>query len=282
MIARLVRYGAALLALALAWVFLVPMFRPLPAAGRAGMQSGASCDGPTGASGRHEFTTRRGLKVSVVTPADYDRVHRYGLLVVLPPAGFSAAASERFYRLTRAATEAGYVVSFSQAVPLSAQAIQLQREAVAEVRQRWCIDPRRILLAGHSDGGSLAHGIVLRAPAGEPPAAAILASAAGVTQADLAHERCPAAFAVTLLHAATDERFPDYGRGVAQWWARCFGCAEMPATAAQGSCVDARQCRAGGAVRYCETADAHSQYPAQFGAQLVSLLQARRERARAR
>ncbi len=277
MLARICRYGAALLLIAVATAFLPGLLRSLPAAGSAGAQSGATCAEPlSGARGRQELTTSRGLDVAVITPTDYDGQHRYGLLFMLPPAGFSRAASERFYQLTREATAAGYIVAFSNSVPLSTQAIRVQGEAVAELRRRWCIDSDRIILAGHSDGGSLAQGVLLRQAASEHWPAAILASAAGIRKDDLAQEICPAPVTVTILHSVTDERFADYGMGVAQWWARCFACEALPVPPGPGKCSDARQCTGRAGVRYCETTEAHSHYPTQFAEQLRPLLQAAR------
>ncbi len=246
----------------------------------AGPQSSGRCEvAAPGPSGRSDFTTRSGLAVRVITPADYAADTRYGLLVLFPPAGFSRVASERFYGATAVATGAGFVVATSDALPLSKRAVAVQTEVAAEVLQRWCIDPLRLVFAGHSDGGALAQGVVLR---GGPEAirpAAILASGAGIREDDLAGEVCPGTLSVTILHSAADERFPGYGAGVAAWWTRCMKCDEAPRPSGPGVCVEALRCAPDGRVRHCEGGETHGQRPHAFVDELrTSLERTRRSR----
>lgn len=274
MLAKAGRLALLVLGFIAAALFATSLFESPPAARAAGQRAVGLCtDPPAGERGRHELTSRQGLRVTVITPTDYEARHRYGLLVFFPPAGFSRKASERFYRFTGDATLAGYIVAFTDALPLSKRAIEVQGDVVDDVAQRWCIDRDRIVYAGHSDGGALSQGIELRraAPAVQP--LAIFASAAGIRAEDLARERCPAPTAVSILHSAGDERFPNYGRDVAQWWARCFACASTPDNPGPGRCADASGCQGGSAVRYCETQEGHSQRPALFSEQLQLLLQ---------
>ena len=216
MIRKIIQLVSGLLFIGLACVFVLNLFVPPPTADAAGVQTGARCDpAASGATGRQSFTSKRGLPIVVVTPTDYDGVHRYGLLVMFPPAGFNSKASEQFYQLTQPATAAGYLIAFSDAVPLSKAAINVQGEVVNEVASRWCIDVGRIVLAGHSDGGSLAQGVVLRQAVGEIKPSAIFSSAAGINSTDLQTESCPTTRRVSVVHSGRDERFPNFGRGAA-------------------------------------------------------------------
>ena len=208
----------------------------------------------------------------VVTPTDYDGVHRYGLLVMFPPAGFNSEASERFYQLTRLATAAGYLIAFSNAVPLSTIAIKIQGDMVNEVASKWCIDPERIVLGGHSDGGSLAQGVVLRQSIGNIQATGIFSSASGIQGADLQIERCPLPRRVSVVHSSSDERFPKFGRGVANWWAQCFACQSLPDIPDGQACIEATGCAEGGALRYCETKGTHAQLPPLFQEEIRKFL----------
>jgi polyhydroxybutyrate depolymerase len=249
-------------------------FETAPEPAAAGPQSSGRCDAPApGPPGRSAMTTPSGLAVSVVTPSDYAADARYGLLVLYPPAGFSRAASERFYGVTARATGAGFVVAMSDALPLSRRAIAVQAEVAAEVRQRWCIDPGRIVFAGHSDGGALAQGVVLRGGPDTARPVAVLSSAAGIRPEDLAAESCPPPLAVTILHSAADERFPGYGAGVAAWWARCLKCEVPPRVAVPGTCAEAMRCAPNGMVRHCEGSETHSQRPRAFVDELLTSLE---------
>jgi polyhydroxybutyrate depolymerase len=250
--------------------------RSLPSseAAAAGNRRGGECTQlRAGEPGRHSMTTQRGLGYAVITPTDYSSQHRYGLLVLFPPAGFSRHAAERFYRITHEATAAGYIVALSDALPLSSHAMRAQADVVAEVAGRWCVDADRIVLAGHSDGGLIAQGSVLKTHVPSAPLVSVVSSAAGIQQSDLTSETCPPPSRITLLHPAKDERFPDYGWGVAQWWAACFACQPLTNEPSPGTCVDAQACTSMGSVRFCKTTGSHAQYPPAFGEQLKLLLQ---------
>lgn len=263
----------AALLLGVLWLFWPGRTMPAPDAAAAGDRYGSACTQPrAGTPGRHHLTTPRGLGYVVITPTDYRPTQGYGLLVLFPPAGFSRQAAERFYQITQSATAAGYLVALSDALPLSSHAMRAQADLLAEVTERWCIDRSRIVLAGHSDGGLMAQGTLIKGHLSAMPIAAIVSSAAGIQQLDLASESCPAPRHITLLHPANDERFPGYGWGVAQWWARCFTCEQNMTEPAAGQCTDAPGCRAPGSVRFCKTTTSHAQYPPEFGTQLEQLL----------
>jgi len=247
---------------------------PSAEASAAGDRRGDECKQVrTGAAGRHAMTTQRGLGYVVITPTDYSANYRYGLLVLFPPAGFSRNAAERFYKMTQSATAAGYIVVLSDALPLSSHAMRAQADVVVEVAERWCVDAERVVLAGHSDGGLMAQGAVIKSQLPATLNVHVVSSAAGIQQPDLASEHCPSPRRVTLLHPANDERFPGYGWGVAQWWASCFSCQTNMAEPAPGQCADAQGCSTSGSVRFCKTATSHAQYPPELGVQLRQLMQ---------
>ena len=249
---------------------------PSPEASAAGDRRGDECTQVrTGAAGRHVMTTQRGLSYVVITPTDYSAKYRYGLLVLFPPAGYSRHAAERFYRITQRATAAGYVVALSDALPLSSHAMRAQADVVNEVAERWCVDAARVVLAGHSDGGLMAQGTVIKSYLPATMTVHVVSSAAGIQQQDLAIEHCPSPRRVTLLHPANDERFPGYGWGVAQWWAKCFACMPMMNEPAAGQCIEAQACAVSSSVRFCKTSVSHAQYPPELGEQLHQVMQRR-------
>ena len=272
-LARLARAAPWLLLLSLAILFGRTLVQPAPEARPAGPQSAGACEAPApGPAGRSETSTPRGLGISVVTPTDYRADRRYGLLVLFPPAGFAPSAAERFYEVTAAATAAGFVVALSAPLPLSAIAVQRQAEVAATVAGRWCIDPQRVVFAGHSDGGSLSQGVLLRHATETVRPTAIVASGAGIRAEDLASETCPAPLSVTILHSGRDEHFPGYGEGAARWWARCFSCAPLPAHIASDTCSVASHCAPGARVEFCAGTESHARRPARFTERLQAVL----------
>lgn len=229
---------------------------PEPRASAAPVLPDDVCRSQPGAGqpGRDEISTPEGLVSQVVAPANYDAGRAWGLIVAYPPAGFSAAAAERFYGLTEQATARGWIVAYPNALPLSRRALEVQAGVVAAVSGRWCIHPSRVVLLGHSDGGSVAQGVALR---GRVRPAAIVASGAGIRGEDLARETCPPPLSVTVVHSAHDERFPAWGEGTARWWASCLGCARPPP--GEG-CVSAPGCQAGRLV-LCRHDGTHAARP---------------------
>jgi polyhydroxybutyrate depolymerase len=270
---RAARLAPWLLALALAILFGRTLLRPPPAASPAGPQSAGVCAAPApGPAGRSETSTPLGLGVTVITPTDYRADLRYGLLVLFPPAGFAPSAAERFYDVTAAATAAGFVVALSAPLPLSAAAVRRQSEVAATVAARWCIDTRRVVFAGHSDGGALAQGVVLRGVAEGIQPAAIVSSGAGIRAEDLSRETCPAPLSVSILHSRGDEHFPDYGEGAARWWASCFSCEPLPAATGADTCRVASRCAPGARVEFCAGTESHATRPPRFAERLQAAL----------
>ena len=211
-----------------------------------------------------DLHTPQGLAISVRTPRNYDPTRAQPLLVVYPPAGFERSAAERYYGLTEEATQQGWIVAYAAPVPLSRRALALQQEVGGAVARRWCVDAGRVAFLGHSDGATVAEGVLLRSPGLAPYPRYLLASAAGLQGSDFTAEACPRAVDLTVVHSPADAHFPRYGRQAVQWWAACFGCRgalpaadRMPAD----SCVDLGPCAAGGRVRYCEAHEGHAAWP---------------------
>lgn len=257
------RLLAALAVMGLLYVLLQSWFKPpLPEAAASLKDMPAGCASVLpGGSGRHvDLSTPGGLKFTVVAPSNYQPQQQYGLLMMYPPAGFSNDLAERYYQLTRQANEAGYVVVYSAAIPLSGRALRLQSEVVPEVMRQWCINPERVVFAGHSDGGSLSTGLTVRQlrPSARP--SHIVVSAAGITAEDLQQEQCPAPLNVTVLHNPQDDLFPGYGEGAAKWWGQCMQCSEAVQTEATGCVV--RQCSQDKVLRHCATPEPHVKLPA--------------------
>lgn len=206
-------------------------------------------------------------RLVVRAPKNYVPTFAHPLLVVFSPAGFTAELSERHLGLTRAATMAGVLVVYVDSLPLSRAAITAFARVPARVARRWCIDPARITLAGHSDGGTVAQLVALVHPDNGFQPAAIVASAGGVQASDVAEFNCPQALAVRLWHGAEDTHFPGYGASAASGWARCLGCG-LPEPRAAG-CVRYGGCR--GELQYCEHDGGHLRWPPQATADLVAL-----------
>jgi len=206
-----------------------------------------------------DLYTPSGLRYSVIAPSNYEPTHRYGLLMMFPPAGFSNETSERYYKLTEQAHRQGYVVVFSSAVPLSSRALRMQTEVVPAVTATWCIDEQRVVLAGHSDGGSVTTGLTVRSSV-LPTPRNIVVSAAGITAEDLQQEPCPRPLNVTVLHSPKDDLFPGYGAGTVKWWAQCMQCTEEVHTEVSGCQV--QRCGQGNVLRYCVTTESHVKWPA--------------------
>jgi predicted esterase len=254
---------AALAVMGLLYVLVQAWLKPpLPEAAANVRDLPAGCDTALpGLAGRTlDLKTPGGLRYSVVAPSNYQANKQHGLLMMYPPAGFSHEGAERYYQLTRQANEAGYVVVYSAAIPLSGRALRLQSEVVPQVMRQWCIDPQRVVLAGHSDGGSLSTGMAVRRLMPEVPLSHVVVSAAGITASDLQEETCPAAVNVTVLHNPQDDLFPGYGEGAVKWWGQCMQCSEAVQT--EASACQVRQCSQGKVLRHCVTSEPHVKLPA--------------------
>jgi polyhydroxybutyrate depolymerase len=222
-----------------------------------------SRSGPAGATDSGK--TRLGLGFSVRTPSNYDASLAHPLLVIYPPAGRNRHASEKYSGLTQDATARGFVVAYPDHRPLKLAVFGELGEVPAAVADGWCIDRKRIFLAGHSDGGTASEALVFLDKS-SIPVAGFAASAAGLRAQDLQAYTCPAPRKVLIFHSGEDRLFPPpvYGRDAAQWWADCNRCRDKPARTPAG-CVEFGGCAAGATTRYCEIRGAHTAWPDRNG-----------------
>ncbi len=189
----------------------------------------------------------------VRTPSNYQPTRAHPLLVVFSPAGANSHLTERWVGLTHAATGRGIIVAYISSVRLSPTAIPRLAEQVKRIQQHWCVDPQRVTFTGHSDGGSVAQLLALL-PYEQPlRPKAIVASGAGLRQADFAEFQCPTGIHVTLYHGRRDSLFPGYGSSAAEGWAQCMGCSSVRVT--PNGCMTYNGCD--GSLRYCEADAGH-------------------------
>ncbi len=216
----------------------------------------------SGAGATDDLLTTSGVAFSVRAPRNYDPARAHPLLIVLAPAGYDRHRSERFAGLTTGATAAGFVVAYADHVKLTMAAFPRLGEIPKQVAGRWCIDPARVIFAGHSDGGSSAAGIAFLNASPIGPSAVVI-SASGLRTEDLRQYACPVGVDAMIVHSRGDERFalPEFGREPAQWWAACNRCAPAPGPADAQGCMAYGGCAAGTRVHYCEVTTMHAQWP---------------------
>lgn len=227
----------------------------------AGLENACQAGEKVGVSGfDDQQRTDDGLSFRVRTPADYDATRAYPLLVIYPPASMGRASSERYYKITPEATRRGFIVAYSDHVPLSRTAVSMQARVAKTVMERWCVRGDAVAFLGHSDGGSIAEGSLISPQPGAVRASAIVASAAGIEGKDIEGLCRSAPIRLMVVHSQDDERFPGFGRDVAKKWAAYEGCApELPVADASG-CSSFRSCRTGSRIDYCETTGPHSRW----------------------
>lgn len=202
-----------------------------------------------------------GNRYLVKAPANYDGSRSHPLLVVFSPAGASAEDNERFTRLTPVATKKGFVVAYIASRPMSLASVKAQADVVPTLMRRWCIDPKRVFFAGHSDGGTVSTVLVLL-PETRGVAKGIAVSAAGILPSDAQTMGCPSVpLKVLLMHGEQDTHFPGYGRQMAQWWSQCFRCT------GEKKELDAKGCRSytgcgSSELKFCEGSGGHTSWPA--------------------
>jgi len=243
--------------------------------GAGGSVGGTSQDCDPGSrvgdpAGATSFATPLGTTIIVRTPAGYDPLVASPLLVVYSGATFDAAMTESDTGLTGPATDGGYVIAYvDHLVPDTDANIQEAADAVTSVQGAWCVDPERVYLSGHSDGGSMTHLVALR---GLVNAAAIAPSASGLRADSLPQVSCVAQPLPLLeLHSKDDEMFPvadGFGGEVAKWFAACSGCGAPSAADASG-CIVYSSCIAGGDVEYCEGTGVHGSWPPERNQQIL-------------
>lgn len=194
-------------------------------------------------------------------PANYDARFAHPLLVVYAPSGATAVQSERYVHLTHAATTRGFIVAYADHRPMGLRNIKALGLVARDVARDWCIDPRRVFMSGHSDGGTVSTALALL-PETRVTVAGIAPSAAGFNKQDLLSMQCrPAPIPVMVIHGAKDKLFPGWGREAAGWWAACNRCSAPAAAPDASGCVNYTNCTSGAPVMYCETPQGHVKWP---------------------
>ena len=204
--------------------------------------------------------TAAGIRYMVKTPAHYDATVAHPLVMVYAPARTNRYASEDFVHLTQEATAAGFIVAYADHRTMTPKAIEELAAIPGLIEQKWCVDHKRIVLTGHSDGGTTAMAIAFLDGTKHIPAA-IAPSAMGIRGEDLKAYQCPNPFPVMLLHSSQDRLFPGYGKEAIQWWASCNGCDSSPPVKDADGCVTYRGCKINATTRYCEGTGAHTTWP---------------------
>ena len=204
--------------------------------------------------------TAAGIRYMVKTPAHYDATVAHPLVMVYAPARTNRYASEDFVHLTQEATTAGFIVAYADHRTMSPKAIEELAAIPGLIEKKWCVDHKRIVLTGHSDGGTTAMAIAFLDGTKHIPAA-IAPSAMGIRGGDLKAYQCPNPLPVMLLHSSQDTLFPGYGKEAIQWWASCNGCDASPPVKDADGCVTYRGCKINATTRYCEGTGSHTTWP---------------------
>lgn len=208
------------------------------------------------------------LEILVRVPRNYRADVAHPLLMVYAAAGMTPTASERLTGFTPVATAAGYVVAYARHIRPSHAALTKLARMPGAVADHYCIDRARIVMSGHSDGGTTSTALAVL-PETREHVAAIAPSAAGFTASDLAELGCPGTpLPVRVWHGARDRLFPGFGREAAQWWAKCNGCDLHAAPTIEDGCERYAAC--GQPVHYCEGDYGHMTWPPQGAARTVA------------
>ena len=215
---------------------------------------------PGHAGASNDEQTAAGIRYMVKTPVNYNASIAHPLLMVYAPARTNRYESENFVSLTQEATAAGFIVAYADHRTMSPEAIEELAAIPGLIEQKWCVDHKRIVLTGHSDGGTTAMAIAFLDGTKHIPSA-IAPSAMGIRGEDLKQYHCPQPLPVMLMHSSQDTLFPGYGKEAIQWWAACNGCeATLPVQDADG-CVTYKGCKDKVATRYCEGTGSHTTWP---------------------
>ncbi|TKB92476.1 MAG: poly(3-hydroxybutyrate) depolymerase [Nitrospira sp.] len=212
------------------------------------------------AGGSDDEKTASGIRYMVKTPVNYHASIAHPLLMVYAPARTNRYASEDFVHLTQEATAAGFIVAYADHRTMSSKSIEELAAIPGLIEQKWCVDHTRIVLTGHSDGGTTAMAIAFLDGTKHIPAA-IAPSAMGIRGEDLKAYQCPDSLPVMLMHSSQDRLFPGYGKEAIQWWVSCNGCEATPPVKDADGCVTYRGCKNNVTTRYCEGTGSHTTWP---------------------
>lgn len=205
------------------------------------------------------LTTREGIRCNVRTPSNYDPTIAHPLLVVYAAANANRAKSEKNIGLTQLATTAGFIIAYADHPELSPTSTIELGTIPGLIAKQWCVDPQRVVLTGHSDGGTSAMALAFMSGTKQIPKA-IAPSAAGISYQDLRDRKCPDPLPVMIMHSGKDRLFPKYGEQASGWWAACNHCDPIPDKMANG-CMAYANCAKGVKTWYCEGDKPHPQWP---------------------
>lgn len=213
-----------------------------------------------GAAGPVSRVTDGKLSYLVRTPENYDSRFAHPLLVVYAAAGARAERTEQYTKLTAPATERGFIIAYVDHRPMAKSNVLTLGGIASSVAGRWCIDPQRVFLAGHSDGGTVSTALSLL-PETRSAVQGIAVSAAGFRQQDLEDLQCRTPIPVMVMHGTQDKLFPGWGRDAARWWAQCNKCKQPAGPPDASGCVSYSGCAPGAPVLYCEGPRSHTEWP---------------------
>lgn len=231
-----------------------------------------SCPGMSGQSLEQKTSSK--FSYLVRTPTNYDARFSHPLLVVYAAAGASAEQTERYTRLTSVATSQGFLVAYVDHRPMGLRNVVALGGVAQSVAAHWCIDPQRVYLSGHSDGGTVSTALALLEST-RAGVKGIAVSAAGFSKQDLGQMQCRSPIPVMIMHGAQDTLFPGWGREAAQWWAQCNGCTAPVAGPDPSGCLVYSHCASLAPVVYCEGPQSHREWPG-MQARMVDFLLGRR------
>lgn len=198
------------------------------------------------------------LVYSVRTPKNYDPTVAHPLLLVYPYAGADRFESESFTKFTQPATAAGFLVAYSNAIPMRLENIPKYADLPKAIAAKWCVDQKRIFFSGHSDGGTISTALNVAFPETKGIATAIAPSAAGFSAADFGRYACTNKLPVMVAHNRGDSLFPEFGKQAAEWWAKCNACVlEQEPKRLENGCVAYQGCAEGAETLYCEGPGGH-------------------------
>jgi polyhydroxybutyrate depolymerase len=229
----------------------------------ASVNSNKRCD-PTSKPGRGGATngerSAKSIHYNVRAPLNYDPTRRHGLIMVYAPARSSAVETEKQMGFTRQATHSGFVVAYADHATLGLPAARELAMIPSQISEKWCVDPQRIFLTGHSDGGTITHIAALLSES-RNIVRGIAPSAAGVVATDLQAYGCRSPIPALIMHSMNDSLFPRFGTQTAQWWAQCNRCDIKRKEVLPNGCVAYKACAAHAPTWYCESDGGHSAWP---------------------
>ena len=216
----------------------------------------SSRPGPTGKSDHEQIAS--GIYFAVRTPLNYDNTIQHPLVIVYAPGGKNRFANERITGLTQEMTTNGFVVAYVDNHPLSIPVINDFSTVPNAIEKKWCIDPAKIFLTGHSDGGTVTAAIGYLPKTKHIPQA-IAPSAAGIRKKDLANFDCPDPISILVMQKENDTLFPNYSKELADWWATCNSC-EKETTPLRKGCGEYLNCDKNVKTLFCETPGEHQEW----------------------